>query len=860
MTAKPADSAMPESAEVPQNADDAMVPSAASGVDVVTRLAAGLEAQKMGDRAAAEAAYREVLAVDPNRADALHLLGTLHIEFGDFEGAVEHIEAAIAQAGPTAQFLTNLGAALHHLNRVDEAETRYRGALELNPTNLDAHSNLGHLLLARDQTDEAIEHYEAACRINPDAAQLHKILGQLYFRHGQFDSAAECYSKYLELAPEAADARNKLGCAYLELERFEDAEAAFRSAYEADPASLDILRNLTRALGQLGRGDEIEGFLRAAAERDPSQARHFTNLGGHYASQGRLLDALEMFRRAYAAAPDEASVILDLGQCLCSLRQFQEAIEIMSAAVKTHPDDPEMWNVLGAAYTPIRRDKEAEDAFTRVLELDPNNFHAANNLCGMLAQAKKLDDAYMRAQMVFRHERFEPKTFTNVYLAFRLTCDFESLKELGDLWELCEAVPPLQLTVPIFNMLVDSETPDEVRRLVKLHRRWGEAVEAEAAKAQLPERPVAERPKERLRIGFLSSDLRSHSVAKHVLPLFEHASSSSFEIFGYSPWADLGDPVQHRIMESLREYRVIADMTARDIAALIRADEIDILVDLNGHTSSHRLDTFAYRAAPVQICWLGYPFTTGLDAIDYYVVDEYLKPSDDDFLVERPLVMPGAWTAFANYDPEPIFDDLPLDRNGMITFGTLNAPYKFTPRMIGAWAEILKAVPGSRFLFVHDTVKSMILNVNIANEFGKHGVESERLLFMDNRAQGFPHLMCYNEIDITLDTFPLTGGTTTGDALWMGVPVVTLVGDSIHQRTSYAILKHAGLDELCTFDLEAYVEKAVGLANDVESLNFLRRHLRSGLEQSHLCNGELFADQFCQTMVGVAKRHGLIQA
>jgi predicted O-linked N-acetylglucosamine transferase (SPINDLY family) len=221
--------------------------------------------------------------------------------------------------------------------------------------------------------------------------------------------------------------------------------------------------------------------------------------------------------------------------------------------------------------------------------------------------------------------------------------------------------------------------------------------------------------------------------------------------------------------------------------------------------------------------------------------------------------MPGSWVCFGagiNFDQVEIVPEPPVERNGVVTFGTLNNPYKFTPQLFALWSEVMKAVPGSRFLMVRPECGSMITCNNIAKAFAENGISSDRVYFINNRGSGVSHLSFYNEIDITLDTFPVTGGTTTVEAAWMGVPTVSLVGKAIHQRVSYAILKHCGLEECCADTPEEFVAKAVALANP-EKLRALRRDMRPRLLNSTLARPDLFVENFQATMMDVARRHGL---
>jgi predicted O-linked N-acetylglucosamine transferase (SPINDLY family) len=447
--------------------------------------------------------------------------------------------------------------------------------------------------------------------------------------------------------------------------------------------------------------------------------------------------------------------------------------------------------------------------------------------------------------------------FANAFQVFHAACDYEGVRELGDLRALVKDVPAANLPGCVFDLMVQAGDNESSQWVASVNRRWGEALEESAARNPLP--PMPDRAKhDRVRVGFLSSDLRNHSVGKHIMPLMEHYDRDRVEFYGYSAWDVDYDPVHHKLADMMSGgMKTIANLPAREVAEIIRGDEIDVLFELNGHTLGSRVDVIPYRAAPVQVEWLGFPFTTGLKDLDYFLLDKYVAPTKRSLMIEKPLMMPESWTTFSGFDEIPITETLPVEVNGYITFGTLNAPYKLTPRTIEVWARVMTAVPNSRLILVRADYDSRVLCTNIASEFKKHGVDPGRLGFFNNKAKKVDHLDCYNFIDMSLDTFPVTGGTTTCDAMWMGVPVVTLVGDSYHQRISYALLSHVGLDELCTHSPEAFVQASVTLANDIDSLKFLRQNLRDVLRDSYLCDGPRYAKNFCDVMENLAREHGL---
>jgi len=466
------------------------------------------------------------------------------------------------------------------------------------------------------------------------------------------------------------------------------------------------------------------------------------------------------------------------------------------------------------------------------------------------------DEAYMYAQLTLNLPRMREGIFANTVKIFRGLCDFDALDEVGDIYELAEEYRNTDIVSSFLAMLPECSTPDQITRLVDLHYYWGEHLARPAGTFKpLPPR-VKKSPGSKLKIGFLSSDLRSHSVANFVLPVLRHYDRSLIEIECFSPEEAVGDPKQEAIKGLVDNFRILDSMNFRDAAEVIQNAGVDVLFELNGFTRNTMIRSLCYKPAPVQIYWLGYPFTTGMTEIDHLLVDSYVAPEDNAWLAEEPLCMPETWLCVDSFPGEPIADQLPVERNGKLTFGTLNNTYKFTRDTIAVWATIMKEFEDSEFLLVRPEADSVVLQNNLREHFARCGVAPERIKFINNKRTIQSHFWYYNLIDISLDTFPQTGGTTTCDALWMGVPVISLVGPSMHQRVSYSMLENAGCGELACFSLEEYMGKAVMLGNDIASLREYRQNLRLALLNSPLCQGERFAENFQKAVIGAYEKSG----
>jgi predicted O-linked N-acetylglucosamine transferase (SPINDLY family) len=312
--------------------------------------------------------------------------------------------------------------------------------------------------------------------------------------------------------------------------------------------------------------------------------------------------------------------------------------------------------------------------------------------------------------------------------------------------------------------------------------------------------------------------------------------------------------VQTHFAGKVDVFRLMPHSADPAVAQQIADDDLDILFELGGSTHLNRLEAMAYRPAPVQVSWLGYPHSCGLSVIDYILLDPYIRPDDPALLIERPFEMPESWVSLGRmgFRDEPILPGLPEDRAGHLTFGTMNNPYKYTPETIGLWAAAMNQVPGSRFLFVRPEGGTEIFRRNLGRAFAKHGIAPERLEFLPQRGM---HLQHYNRIDISLDTAPHTGGTTTCETLWMGVPTVTLVGPAFFERLSYSNLSNAGLGDLCSFNPADYVRIAVELANDRARRLALRHGLREQIRQRPLGMTERFVANFQRQIETVLASH-----
>lgn len=820
-------------------------------------LAAGRARHRAGDLAGATALYDRALAAEPDNAEALHLAGVARYLAGDVSAAVAFLQRAVALDPGNAETHSNLGASLVATGEMAAAAAAFRRAIELAPGFVDAHANLAGALVRLGDMEGAAAAYLAAHRLAPDVPRFLRRLGEISLDLNRFAPAADWFSRYLAIEPDNAGVCNNAAYACERLGRLAEAEAHYRRALGLRPDSPEIANNLASVLRRLGRVDEARALfaqaLTAPAEAWEDEARR----AGALCNYGDVDGALALYAGLILRRRTDVALHVDYARALTAAGRFAEAEAVLNRLLATVPNAVEAQIALGECLLRAGGKAEAATVLQKAVAAAPDHLEARLALCSALSGLDRDEEAAECARACAALGGLSAGAFVVLHRAFRAVCAFDDIDRLR------VSLPALErdgadagvLAAGFLHCLVLADDAAATDALVTLHRRWGAARMAEAKVNPLP--PPQGHRSGPVRVGILSSDLRSHSVGRFVRPLIDHYDRARIALYCYTPKEAPEDPVQRRIRDRVQGFRVLGGRSHREVAAAIREDGIDILFELNGFTGQSRLEALAWRPAPVQVYWLGYPFTTGLSAVDYILLDADLVPEGGRWLTETPFLMARSWVCYDPFEAVAVPSRPPVARNGLITFGSLNNPYKITRAAVALWARVLNAVPGSRFLYVRPECARAELRRNLTVEFARHGVSADRLSFVNNKAAGLSHFSYYDEIDITLDTMPLTGGTTTADAVWMGVPVVTLAGPALHQRISRAVLRKIGLADLAVETPDAYVAQAVALARDTDRLHHLRAGLRRTLLDSPFCRREDFARDFCDAMEALAARHGL---
>ena len=528
--------------------------------------------------------------------------------------------------------------------------------------------------------------------------------------------------------------------------------------------------------------------------------------------------------------------------------RYPDATAWAEALLTANPSVPWLHRQLALTVQGSDRDR-ANRHFRSAHELDPGDTRAITELAESLnrsrgaAEVESLAEAYALARRRLDLGPLETAEIRPLLGVFLRVADFDAVDRLGAFETMGRRFAESGAETALQLLLSQAKSPRDRRLLIDWHLACGDRFLKSAALRPLPASPaIVGRAK--IRIGLMSSDLRDHPVGYFVKPLIEGYDRRRFEIYGYSWLAQRDDAVQRAFAARMDAFRHRPEVGAREAAALIAEDRLDVLFDLGGSTDQNKLAALAWKPAPRIASWLGYAHSAGLRTIDRLLVDPFLEPADSALMVEAPLRLARSWVAFVRPELEPAFPitpSTPQERQGSLTFGTMNNTMKFNRELVATWAAILRASPGSRFLFVRPESAMAVFREQMAARFEAAGVGRERVLFAPVRGR---HLPYYNLIDIALDTFPLTGGTTTCEALWMGVPTVSLVGEGFFERLSYSNLSNAGLGDFAVFSRADYVRAALALAADPGRRAELRRTMRERLKSHPLGDGDGFVRDF----------------
>jgi protein O-GlcNAc transferase len=702
----------------------------------------------------------------------------------------------------TISQLFNLAIQHHQQGQLSQAETLYRQILAQDRHHLETLHLLGVLYSQLGQYQEGVRLIKKAIKKNSQSAPLYSNLGAALISWGKPKEAVTACRQAIALNPNNPEPYNNLGLALKAQDQLAAAMTSYRKAIAIKPDFADAYSNLGELLREQGQLEEAIASYQQALAINPQFAKAYNNLGLALKEQGQFQAAVTHYQRALAIDPNYVKAYFNLGTLLFSQRELEPAALCFTQLITIKPDYLEAYiSLIGILFEQGKLD-ETIAYCQQALAIDPNCAEAHITLAGTFFRLGKLEAVVKHYRQALTIQPDNYMAHSGLLMAMHYSLDYD--------------VP----TVFAEHLHFAKQHVKPLQKEIKPH-------------------PNDKSPHRRLKIGYVSPDFRYHSTTFYMEPVLAAHHHDEFEIFCY---ADVltPDAATQRLQGYVEHWRDIINLSDEQVAEQIRADQLDILVDLAGHTDRHRLLVFARKPAPIQVTYLGYAGTTGLATIDYKLTDEVIDPPGETeaYHTEELVRLPVYRIVKFNLENSPQVNSLPALQSGYITFASFNNFSKVTPYIIDVWAKILTILPNARLLIVVKDADKETTQQQVKASFTQRGVAVEQLTITGMRPF-YQYLELHHQVDVSLDPFPHMGATTTFVSLWMGVPVITLMGPKPASKGG-GPLKTLGLDRFVTHSPEEYINVALWVTEHLEELNELRLNLREKMLHSPLMDANHF--------------------
>lgn len=734
---------------------------------------------------------------------------------------------------------------LHEKGELASARLIYRDLLSTRPDHLDALNAMGVLAIQSGNPREAVGYFRRAVAADPQNSRRHCNLALVLNQLRQRDEALACLDRAIALEADSATPHYLKAQIYLDLGRPEEALASCEAAVEKDPAFLQAHFQRGILLHQSALLDAAIASYDQVIRIDPGHFDAHANRALALFSLGQFAGALSGYDAALAIRPDQAVLHLHRGNVLRELNRLDAALASYDRAIELAPAYAEAIFNRGVVLLSLNRVEAAVASFGRAIAVKPDYAEAYFNRGYSMRLMNRFEDAAADYKVVARLAPdfdFLPGARLE---ASQQVCDWTEFDAL-----VGKIVAGLEKDQRVSHPVILAALVDSPRLQLRSARTWVN----HACPARDPLGPSRTRGRPgRLRIGYFSADFHDHPLSRLLAELIEIHDRSRFEVIGFSFGPDTRDELQQRLRRSFDRFIDVKDHSNLEIAALARSLNVDIAVDLGGHTSNNRAAVFALRAAPIQVNYLGYLGTMGANYIDYIVADRTVVSSESEFS-EKIIYLPDCFQVNdrkrAIADKVFTAEELGLPVGGFV-FCCFNTNYKLVPATFDGWMRIMKSVPGSVLLLYagHAAVE-----INLRSYAEQRGIEPRRLIFAE-RLPAPEYLARYRAADLFLDTLPYNGGTTVSDALWAGLPVLTLAGEAFASRVAASLLSAVGLSELVTSTQQRYEELAVELARNPQRLARIRTALLTNRLTSPLFDTPRFAGNLEAAYVAIHERY-----
>nr|WP_315485074.1 tetratricopeptide repeat protein [uncultured Undibacterium sp.] len=800
---------------------------------------------------------KPILQANPQHPDSNHLLVKVLIALRDYETALPYIEICLQMSPKNVLYWDTYVELLHFFGDsevLSQALALKTEILQQNVTTVPSEtSDSGKELYLPDLSAELQRLIKTK---NTSKKHSKKVEDAAFCQLVALCEAKkyqelERYSKQLITENICAGfAWRFLGVMFLDLKQLAQAKQVMAESIRLLPNDATSHFNYALACAELNERDTAERYYRKAIQLDRNFTAAYNNLGNLLRSNRKFDEAESILRKLVKLSPNSAVSRFNLVNVLVQKDDMLVALDEAIIAENLFPQSADICNALGSIYFLLERHEEAIPYLEKAIALDPEYADAVNNLGSLYFEMKRFAQAkpYLESAV-----RLAPKLGSAYRCLGQISRDFDHDLSAGiDYTRKALKCDPNDHVAHASLLFMLSELDDfPAYDLFLEHQLCGKRLESRWADSS-PKHANIQNKNKTLRVGFVSGDFYHHAVASFIAPILK-ALCTKHDLILYAYYNnDKDDLVTKQLREYFQFWKNINRESDDVVYQQIQDDQIDILFDLSGHTLKNRLPVFARKPAPLAITWIGYPGTTGMKTIDYYFTDQYFLPAGafDQFFTEKHIRLPAS-AAFVQLDETPDVNTLPALSNGFVTFGSFNRLTKISPEVMRVWCNLLKRVPTSRLLL--GAMPSEGGFENIISNFAAQGIARDRLIFF-GRCRLELYLEQLNRVDICLDTFPYNGGTTTMHSLWMGVPVITISGETVASRTGTSALSHVGLARMASKSKEGFVEEGVYWANHLEELAAVRKNLRARLQASPLMNGRLIADHVASSLRKIWER------
>ncbi len=714
--------------------------------------------------------------------------------------------------------------------------------LKSQPRHADTLHLSGILLAQQKQWSEAEIRVQKAIKAQRKTAVFHNTLGNILQQQQQWEAAKTSYQQALRLSPKLFDAQHNLGEMFRKLGDIPKAEQCFRKALKINSDYPDALNGLGGVYRDTGQTEKALRHYQKLVQHHPHFIAGHYNLGLLYQEQEHWTQALECFEHTFKLNPDHADAYVHASEVCLALKKLDLTMNYLQIVTKLQPKRFDRQFKLAQFFEAHNFIPEAIERYHIALQLEPEDATAWNNLGSIYHTKGQLKKALSCFQRALDYVGALSDSTLN-FMIYNNIGNSELAR--GDIKTALQAYKkalefkPHSVTVHS-NLLLALHYSDTSSRTHIFS--YTQSFQKHCVSSISPLSHSSHTFHQPLRIAYLSEDFRSHSVAYFMEGILKHHHHPQFETFIYM-YSLFEDSTSEHLKKYVPHWLNCAHWSDEQLMQQIQADEIDILVDLGGHTGNNKLTLLAHKPAPIQMSYLGYPDTTGLSSIDYRIADRYTEPEEAQaYSSETLLRMPHSYFC---YTPAPQALDLavgeaPCLKNTYITFGSFNNYQKINDFTLSLWADVLHAVPHSRLFLKTKSFNDEETQQACLARFQACGIAAERIMMVPFADSLVEHLTLYQQVDMCLDTYPYQGATTTCEALWMGVPVLSLQGSTHVARVGQSLLSTIGLAEWAVETRETFIEKARFYANDLLSLEALRQSIRERLQHSPLMQAQAF--------------------